>query len=260
LIAISAPALSHKLDRSCADWSPRSLHETFLKHGCAVVRDLIPCDLLRKVQRAIEAAYTKTDGLHVYDPDILKSSAGRFSGFELVDVPLVNDFLPLVYVGQGWTRESVTARRIEGVDQGRGWQNPLGLHLDSHFHRFQFTTNFWIPFEECGVEAPGLQLVPLDYLSTRQYSGFTGSPLRERKRSSADFFNEGIFSPDVVAEKFGPECFYRPIMRPGDAVISSNWLIHGSYRTMEMRRGRTSVEVRFIGDKYDVTIPAQTRA
>ena len=41
-------------------------------------------------------------------------------------------------------------------------------------------------------------------------------------------------------------------MRPGDLIVSSNWIIHGTFQTETMKTGRTSIEVRYIGDKREV--------
>ena len=62
----------------------------------------------------------------------------------------------------------------------------------------------------------------------------------------------GIFDVNAVTSEFGPERFFHPVMRPGDVIIASNWIIHSSYRTPEMKKGRKSVEVRFIGDDIDI--------
>jgi hypothetical protein len=253
--SVSAPALASILDRHATDWSPATLREIFLRHGCAVIRGLISQDRLRDLKGFIAEAYAKTEGLHVYDHDLIDISNGRVSGFELVDTPLVDSFLDLIYSGQEWTQDSVTTRRIDGVADNHGWQKPLDLHLDCEFHKFQFTTNFWIPLDECGVEAPCLQMVPLDYLSTRRYSGYRGYRLHANKDRHTGFFRDGIFHPENIESHFGLECFFRPIMQPGDAILASNWLIHGSHRTSEMKKGRTSVEVRFIGKKEDVAMP-----
>jgi hypothetical protein len=213
---------------------------------------VIPNNVLQSIRDVIASAYTKTTDLHVYDPDIRATSNGTLSGFELVDVPLLREFLDRVYEDQEWRQHSVAARRIEGVDTDQGWQQPLELHLDCQFHQFEFTTNFWIPFQHCGVDSPVVQFLPLDYHRTRRYSGYTGAPLREGEQWHLGYFPDGVFEPDTVAREFGPECLYHPVINPGDAIIASNWIIHGSYRTASMKKGRTSVEVRFIGSQLDV--------
>jgi hypothetical protein len=48
-----------------------------------------------------------------------------------------------------------SARRIGRVRTPPHWLPPLGPHLDAFVHRPRFTVNFWIPFQECGIDAPG---------------------------------------------------------------------------------------------------------
>jgi ectoine hydroxylase-related dioxygenase (phytanoyl-CoA dioxygenase family) len=126
------------------------------------------------------------------------------------------------------------------------------LHLDSQIHRFQFTVNFWVPFQDCGIDAPSLQVVPLDYIRTRDYSGFTGRRLRKQESFQYSYFRKGAFSPSAVRAAFGKNCFLPATLKAGDLVIASNWLIHGSYRTPAMTKGRTSIELRFIGTDLDI--------
>ena len=42
------------------------------------------------------------------------------------------------------------------------------------------------------------------------------------------------------------------MLKAGDLIVASNWLIHGSYRTPDMHKGRTSIELRFIGTDLDI--------
>jgi hypothetical protein len=42
-------------------------------------------------------------------------------------------------------------------------------------------------------------------------------------------------------------------VKPGDVIVSSNWIIHGSYRSPEMKKGRTSAEVRY-GERRKVLL------
>jgi hypothetical protein len=249
---VDASQLTGTLDRRASEWTPQSLHQIFLRHGCTIIREAVPHTVLKNVKNLIATAYENTADLHVYDQDIRKASAGRFSGFELVDDPLIQDFLDRLYDGQTWRRDSVTARRVNGAEINQGWQRPLPLHLDSQYHGFEFTTNFWIPFQDCGVETPALQLVPVDYIRTRKYSGFTSSPLWGSDKWNCGYFIEGVFDPSAIVEEFGAECFLRPKMRKGDAIVASNWVIHGTYATPNMRSGRMNAEVRFIGSAREV--------
>jgi hypothetical protein len=250
---VDAKGLSREIDRDASDWSVEKLHRTFLKYGCAIVRNIINHETLSAVQNAISKSYERVNELHVYDSDIRTATAGVLSGFELVnDAQLLRDFLSRVYAGQSWREYSVSARRIQGPELKENWQQPLELHLDSQFHSFAFTTNFWIPFQDCGVDAPSVQFLPVDYRTTRGYAGYSETPSRIEEKWHLAYFRDGAFEPGEVTKAFGDECFIRPVMKPGDVIIASNWIIHGSYRTPQMTKGRTSVEVRFIGESIDI--------
>ena len=190
--------------------------------------------------------------MHVYDRDIKSATKRALSGYEIVGDPKLQQFLKLVYAGQFYLRKNATARRIEGSIEKSGWQEPLLLHLDLQIHRPQFTVNFWVPFQDCGLDRPVLQAVPLDYIRTRAYSGFTGERLRAGEDFNLAYFKQNVFDVDAVRQAFGENCLLRPIMQAGDLIVASNWLIHGSYRTPAMSKGRISIELRFIGTALDI--------
>jgi hypothetical protein len=241
------------LDRHAAQWTALQLYKTFIKHGCAVVRGLIEPVRLAETKTVIEKAYLRYPGHHVHDAHLRLVTDERMSGWEIADAPLLQAFLRLVFEGQDWRQRELTARRIQGFDSAsEDWQAPLGLHLDSQFHDFPFTVNFWIPFDDCGVDAPSLQLIPLNYRATRAYTGFT-----PKQKRAEDAYHFGHFTKDVLAignvtKGLGNRCFFHPVMQPGDVIVSSNWIIHGTYRTEKMRKGRTSAELRYIGTKLNV--------
>ena len=249
---IDASAVARSIDRPLSDWTPQALREAFLVHGCAIVRRAVDAKLLDRVRSAVEAAYETTSDVHVYDRDIRAVTKRALSGYEVVGDPKLRQFLKVVYAGQFHLRKNATARRIEGSAQKSGWQEPLLLHLDSQIHRPQFTVNFWVPFQDCGVDRPVLQVVPLDYIRTRSYSGFTGEPLRAREDFNLAYFKQNVFEVDAVRQAFGENCLLRPVMQAGDLIVASNWLIHGSYRTPAMTTGRISLELRFIGTALDI--------
>jgi hypothetical protein len=248
---IDARALAPKLDRRADQWTPETLHRTFLKYGCAVVRGGIDHATQAKIKEAIDAAYLSRPGPQVWHPDIMAASGGRVSGWELVDTTLLQDFLAIAFAGQDWRPSHVATRRVK-VASNQEWMKPLELHLDTFFHDFNFTINFWAPFDACGVDAPSLQLVPLNYRRTRAYSRFTGKVLRENEEYKCGYFRPDINDPNAATKHFGRNCFFRPEMMPGDVIISSNWIIHGTYCTPHMTKGRTDAELRFIGSSLEI--------
>jgi hypothetical protein len=81
---------------------------------------------------------------------------------------------------------------------------------------------------------------------------FTGHPLRPETQFNFHYFPEGCPSLDAVIQAFGPDAMLRPKINAGDVVLLSNWIIHGTYRTDMMKRGRMNAELRFIGDAIDI--------
>jgi hypothetical protein len=250
------PAIFRAIDRDVTTWTPESLRAAFVEHGCAVVRGAIDLETIARVRAITSDLYTRTGEVHVFEAEIAKATQGRISGFDLISNPLLAQFLARIFAGQRYQRESTVARRITGTQCQAGWQAPLTLHVDSFFHEFWFTVNFWVPFDECGVTAPGLQLLPIDYRETRRYAGFSRRPIYQRRDNAenSQHFPADALNVDRIRENFGEGCLFRPEMKPGDVIIASNWIIHGSYQTPAMSKGRASMEVRFIGACPDIAV------
>jgi ectoine hydroxylase-related dioxygenase (phytanoyl-CoA dioxygenase family) len=244
---------SGPLDLPASQWTAAALHQTFLTRGCAVVREAIQPRLVKQVSDITGLAYhRKGEPEHVDEEDIVKAHWWRRTDpYTMAASPLLQDFLHLVFGGPEFKRLGATARRIRGQElHSVDWQKPLELHLDSFFHPFEWTVNFWIPFDPCGEEAPCLQLVPVDYKRTREFSQFSFEKHREAEHHFGHF-PEDVLAMDRVVSEFGENCFLRPKMQPGDIIISSNWIIHGTYQTPQMTKGRTSIELRYIGERLD---------
>jgi hypothetical protein len=250
------PNVFRAIDRDIAAWTPEILRAAYVAHGCAVVRGAIDLDMIASLRRITSDIYDRTSSVHVHDPEIAEATQGERSGFDLISHPALKRFLDLIFVGQRYRREDSTARRISGTEMQSDWQPPLELHVDSYFHQFWFTVNFWVPFDECGMDAPCLQLLPVNYRETRRYVGFSRQPVHEYRDGTGNsrYFPAGTLAPDRVQQDFGEGCLFRPTMKPGDVIIASNWIVHGSYRTPNMRSGRSSMEVRFIGQAPDIAV------
>jgi hypothetical protein len=250
------PAVFRNIDRAATAWTPESLRAAYVRHGCAVVRGAIDLEKIARVREVTVEAYARTRATHMHDKDIAEASGGRVSGFDLIAHPLLTRFLDLVFVGQRYRREDATSRRIGARASNEDWQAPLELHVDSFFHEFWFTVNFWVPFDACGVEAPGLQLLPIDYRSTRRYTGFSRQPIYPKREDfeNSRYFPTEVLSVERIERDFGAGSLFRPAMQPGDVIIASNWIVHGSYETAAMSKGRSSIELRFIGNTPDIAV------
>src|SRR5262249_2783011 len=149
-----------------------------------------------------------------------------------------------------------TSRRVSRVGehlQASQWQSPLPPHIDACFHPLQFTVNLWTPFVACGVDAPALGVACVTIPEVMEYAGFRPSGgARERDDNFADFdpaMYEMWMKDATRVERFYAafgERVWRPQYNPGDAMMMSNWTLHFTHATPDMRGRRGNVELRFI--------------
>jgi hypothetical protein len=93
----------------------------------------------------------------------------------------------------------------------------------------------WIPLIPCGEDAPGLELVL--------------EPL-------ARLLSPPELTPDRISEAYRAECFERPSLQPGDALLLRGDTLHRTHVTPQMTRDRTSIELRFFAQP----LPERLRA
>jgi len=88
-------------------------------------------------------------------------------------------------------------------------------------------------------------------IAPRQYFyRFTGHPLRPGERLNFHYFP--LDCPSPSKHRFGRGCLLHPRINAGDVMLLWNWIIHGTYPTGPMKRGRMNAELRFIGECIDI--------
>jgi hypothetical protein len=144
-------------------------------------------------------------------------------------------------LGGEWFPGATMARRISPLaDQHfRSWQKPIVMHCDGpHLSKHTYAVNFWVPLVDCGADAPGLQLVPGPFEPLQKllkHNWQSNSVDQEKELEMQAFYSEG---------RDGGKRFV-PLLRKGDVVVFHNWIVHGSYSTPQMKKSRTSFELRF---------------
>lgn len=138
---------------------------------------------------------------------------------------------------------TVRLHRGAGVADGFA-RSQLPLHQDN-FPRDQrvMMINTWIPLQDCGTTAPGLEL-----FRTPVEEYFFGAGL-----SQQDIANSNIPKHEVgyqaMAERFGEACVARPEFGAGDAAIFNRFTLHRTNVTSEMTAPRISIELRACSGK-----------
>ena len=93
--------------------------------------------------------------------------------------------------------------------------------------------NVWIPLIDCGVDAPGLEIM----------ARRTGSILPTI--TSAGDYNQMEIDPALVYDSFPEQIRFYPTPKVGDAVLFLGTTVHRSHIAPTMTRERSSVELRF---------------
>jgi hypothetical protein len=237
-----------------------ALRRGLAQHGCVLVRGLIPPEraamLASGIDRALDAFDTcvAASGPQAvppwYVPFTPRTGDYRVGGrrrwvrasgalwtadsprmlFELLEVVHETGVGSLVeaYLGErpALSANKCTLRRVP-VDTSTDW------HQDGAFLGRQVRTlNFWLALSACGIDAPGLDIVPRrldDVLET----GTDGA-----------IFDWSV-SPAVVEKAADGVGVLRPEFAPGDALLFDHLFLHRTGVTAGMSRERWAIETWF---------------
>jgi hypothetical protein len=227
----------------------------FLQQSCLLLRNFVtPAALARAYDMTLQA-YEHVDGYHIHPDHLRQLGMPMYS--DILFSERHCDLLRCVFGDRDYDISSETsARRVGKVRQPPHWLPPLGPHLDAFVHPPRFTVNYWIPFQECGIDAPGLGVVQAPFAEVLSFAGYgNGEKLWD---DPAPIGHYTYFRPamkalhrnhdaDVIAEmheRFSDRIL-TPAFRPGDAMMMSNWTLHQTHATPAMTKTRENVELRF---------------
>ena len=235
------PAIFREIDRDVTAWTPESLRadvcETRLRRGPRRDRprhDRAPARGHLGDLRAHQRPSTSTS----------RRSPRRRRGASRASTssrnPTLTRFLDLVFVGQHYGRESAAARRIMGGKPQKDWQPPLVAPRRQLLPRVLVHGELLgavrrVRRRRAGPPAPAHQL-PGDAALRRASPRKPVHQFRDGTENS-QYFPSDALSVDRLRQDFGDDCLFRPAMKPGDVIIASNWIVHGSYQTAEHDQG-----------------------
>ena len=122
--------------------------------------------------------------------------------------------------------EKTTLRRVDASPDPGGWHQD-GSFLGSSIR----SLNVWIALTVCGVDAPGLELLPTR-LRHILPTGTEGAPM------------SFCVSPLIIEREF-PGATIRPEFAAGDALLFDHYLLHRTWRAPAMTRSRYAIESWF---------------
>jgi hypothetical protein len=236
------------------DVTPARVRAAILRDGCMVVRGLVPRADAMHFAGQIERAYVERErlqnGEHVTDgyyEDFsfvapYQSPIRRWiqsgGGLLAVDSPILAFDLMEIYDAAGIpelvagylgepviSAEKTTLRKVLPTTAG-AW------HQDGAFMGDVRSLNLWVSLSDCGVDAPGLDIVPcrLDRLVE------TGTD---------DTWLSDQVSQAKAEEVAGTSAIVRPVFAPGDAVFFDDLCLHQTASDPSMTRTRYAIECWF---------------
>jgi hypothetical protein len=242
-----------------------TVRAAFESHGCLVVRRLVPRstaeELVAGIDRAIEAwagltrPFAGPTGDPWFDPQTVddpeRSALGRTwvtngAGLLSFDSPRMLATILDRYEQLGLrtllaellgarpvlSANKCTLRRVP-VETNAGW------HQDGAFLGQQLrAVNVWATLTDCGVDAPGLDIVP------RRFDEIVETGTR------GSFFDWAV-GDGVIEELAVDTPVLRPELAAGDAVIFDEMLLHRTATDPSMTSSRYAIEMwTFSGSAY----------
>lgn len=181
--------------------------------------------------------------------DIFSQINPGFSIFDLIGSLEFAQILSAFFNGPYHRSHCAHTRRIslDESEHSMRWQKPVFFHVDGQYHTpAEFGLNFWTTLDDCGVDAPGLQIVrnPIDEtLAFLEFNPATAQCNPDKFK----VINEDIFSAFDEAKVFAPE------MKVGDVFVIHNWTLHSSSYDPAMTKSRQSCELRI--NQRECTFP-----
>jgi hypothetical protein len=244
-----------------AELTPGRLRNGILRHGCTLVRGLVPARRAERMRRVIDDAFAAYDAFRAgrpahrgdiaYDPvDGLHRAAHmrewhREVGAALtVDFPrALHEFLETVYeirldrvlasyFGERpvLSAEKCFLRRLDA----KYWKLRLSdWHQDGSFLGEGIrTVDAWFALSHCGTNAPGMDIVPrrLDHVI--------------RTGDAATHFGWTV-SLQVIEEELPGVPIWRPEFEPGDVLLFDELCLHRTACDLRMPDTRYAIESWF---------------
>lgn len=146
----------------------------------------------------------------------------------------------------------ITYRFHEPMGAGINPTTLVAFHQDRYFLGDIPMVNFWLPFDSCNNDAPGLELITV------------GETQDLRNRLPVMKFDIGnpasAHTLEQIQAVYPPDAFFHPPVDIGDAMVFNNFMPHRSYVIPGMNRGRSNLEVRVFREGqlpggYDNMVP-----
>jgi hypothetical protein len=226
-----------------------------LHRGGVLLRNFVDPAALARAYEVMLQAYEHVERKHVSPVHLRQLELPMYS--DILFTLRHHELLGKVFGRRGYAIDAHTiSRRVGLVRQPPHWGLPLPPHLDAFFNALEFTVNFWLPFQECGIDAPSLGVVLAPFDEIVSYTGYQNGAevwvdpqpvklfTRFRPAMKAMCCDLDPAATAEMHERFHDQ-IWTPAFQPGDAMMISNWTFHFTHTKPGMTKNRENLELRF---------------
>jgi hypothetical protein len=268
----AAPRPDGLFDLLFGELNPQAFREAILSRGAVMLRNAVDPALLQRIAAGLNSLFDDYHNLpaaefaarladedplqrdlweqvqrsHVFDRTF-KTATGA-SYFDIVRESGLWDFAAAAFPESIVAESPISnCRRVADSELHHLWDKPVEFHVDAQvFYDDRLSINFWTPLVACGVDAPGLKVIPLGVAQTREYlehnpGGYEPGPADigiVHNFRCAKMDEAALASAALLQRAWAPK------FRPGDVLAFTNFTMHATHYTPAMTQPRTSVEVR----------------
>ncbi len=232
-------------------WRPEALSaaaDRLASHGVVLLRGVYPRAWIERVAATVEALFHRfsdaaaagglpPDAVALWLQsaiDLGHLSLDDASASPAFEAPL-RDLATAVLGGPVVRHPHSFLRRVEPDDSEIGSGLKLPFHQDQKVLE-RTLLNAWIPFVDCGVDRPSLEVV------ARRLD----SELPTEQHDRHIYGLAGVEIPADVVERDHGDALWAPELMGGDALLFLGTTIHRSHVTDAMMHHRVSLDLRFV--------------
>lgn len=218
--------------------------ETIHSHGCVLLKSLFSED---KVTRLLNKA------LQAYDDWKYMSEKRLMSDYQLnlfnklnhlplsslgpqqkILNELQNSFIqPILKLYFHNNYQVIEENSMIRFQEYKRFKHRVPFHQDQYFLHKERVLNCWIPLKSCGINSPGIEIlpIPVDYLL----------PVHSTTENQSYEFE---ILETTLEKEIGNYQLWQPDFQAGDVLIFTHYVIHRTYMTKQMAEPRFSIEFR----------------
>lgn len=254
---MTADSHAHLEIDAAVSLEPETVRATLERYNCALIRNLAPPALIEGILQRMKQVFglrqAQLDRGELPIPEGYGKSFRHglvpFLSLQELDMPqgppfqLIRLFglsrlMPVIRACVG---APVYCNVAESAARSMTPNRPelyISFHQDGFFdHQPQWNLiNCWIPLVPCGIDAPGLDVLPIGLQEL-----LPRSPTESQNHSAYAFENSAHC---VYAQR---DKLWHPSLRPGDVVMLNPFAVHGTYAHPLMNQVRYNLELRFTG-------------